>query len=247
MRDFVAERLKPDQVFTKKEAVDWFAQRYGKVNPATVQMHVEGMSVNNLNFRRSHPNIRPGSRHDLFYKIESGRFRLWNESTDGPPKYRGDVNTVLATPEEVDEIETAADEEGVASSAEFAFEKDLKNYLAKNLAVLEAGLKLYEDEDGEISGIEYPVGGRFIDILAIDKSGEFVVVELKVSRGYEKTIGQILRYMAYIQKNLAKGARVRGIIVANEISEDLKMAASLIPDVRLAEYQISFKLRPLID
>ncbi|MBY0380958.1 MAG: hypothetical protein K2W78_03430 [Xanthobacteraceae bacterium] len=35
---------------------------------------------------------------------------------------------------------------------------------------------------------------------------------------------------------------VRGIIVAKEITNDLKLAASRISGVRLVEYEISFKL-----
>jgi RecB family endonuclease NucS len=41
---------------------------------------------------------------------------------------------------------------------------------------------LYQDE--ELTGIEYPVGTRLIDILAIDRNGDFVIIELKVSRGH---------------------------------------------------------------
>ena len=117
-----------------------------------------------------------------------------------------------------------------------------KNYLAKNLSVIEAGLKLYEDE--EIKGIEFPVGGRFIDILAVDSNGKLVVIELKVSKGYDRVVGQLMRYMAWIQKNQAEsGQQVRGIIVAREISEDLKLACSLLPDVHLFEYELSLTLK----
>ena len=38
---------------------------------------------------------------------------------------------------------------------------------------------------------------------------------------------------------------VRGIIVAKEITDDLKLAASRISGVRLIEYEIEFKLRPV--
>jgi hypothetical protein len=38
---------------------------------------------------------------------------------------------------------------------------------------------------------------------------------------------------------------VRGIIVAKEITGDLKLAASRIAGVRLIEYEIEFKLRPV--
>jgi RecB family endonuclease NucS len=68
---------------------------------------------------------------------------------------------------------------------------------------------------------------------------------MKVSRGYDRTAGQLLRYMAWVKKNLAGSKKVRGLIVAREISEDLKLAVSLISDVQLIEYELSFKLHPV--
>jgi RecB family endonuclease NucS len=137
------------------------------------------------------------------------------------------------------EISTDADDVNEGSQ-EFAFERDLRNYLSKNLTSIEPGLKVYQDE--EFSGVEFPVGGRFIDILAVDAHGVLTVVELKVSRGHERVIGQILRYMAWVKKHVAAGKNVRGIIVANEVSEDLQLAASLVPGLQLFEYAISMKL-----
>jgi RecB family endonuclease NucS len=131
----------------------------------------------------------------------------------------------------------------VEAAREFAFERDLRNYLVKNLALIEPGLRLY-DEEG-ITGVEFPVGGRFIDILAIDKDGCYVVVELKVSRGYDRVVGQLLRYMGWVEQNMETSQPVRGIIVAKEITSDLKLAASRVSGVRLIEYEISFKLRPV--
>src|SRR5687768_1540148 len=92
--------------------------------------------------------------------------------------------------------------------------------------------------------VEFSVDGRFIDILAVSKTGDFVVIEVKVYRGHEKAIGQLLRYMGWVEKNLAAGKAVRGVIVASDITEDLKLAASQIRNVRLFEYELSFKLRP---
>ena len=51
----------------------------------------------------------------------------------------------------------------------------------------ESGLNLTVPEEG-INGIEFPVGGRFIDILAVDSNNDFFVIELKVSRGYDRVI-----------------------------------------------------------
>jgi len=78
---------------------------------------------------------------------------------------------------------------------EFAHEKDLQRFLAKNLELIESGLQLYkDDEDDQITGLEFPAGDRFIDILAADKSNNYVVIELKVSKGYDRVVGQLLRY-----------------------------------------------------
>jgi hypothetical protein len=101
---------------------------------------------------------------------------------------------------------------------------------------------VYEEEG--INGIEFPVGGRFIDILAVDREGGLVVIELKVSRGYDRVVGQLMRYVAWVKKNLAEGDQnVRGFIVARQISEDLLLACSMVPGVELFEYELSLSLR----
>jgi hypothetical protein len=59
-------------------------------------------------------------------------------------------------------------------------------------------------------------------------------------------VGQLMRYMAWIRKNQAEpGQQVRGVIVAREISEDLLLACSLLPDIQLFEYELSLKLNPV--
>ncbi|MFM5241310.1 endonuclease NucS domain-containing protein [Aeromonas rivipollensis] len=84
------------------------------------------------------------------------------------------------------------------------------------------------------------MGGRFIDLLAVDGSGNYVVIELKVSKGYDRVVGQLLRYISWIKKNHAEpGQTVRGIIIAKQISEDLKLACSEVPSVSLYEYALS--------
>jgi len=50
-----------------------------------------------------------------------------------------------------------------------------------------------------------------------DKADRFVVFELKVTRGRNKALGQLLYYMGWVDKHLGKGP-CRGIIVAREIS-----------------------------
>jgi RecB family endonuclease NucS len=65
------------------------------------------------------------------------------------------------------------------------------------------------------------------------------VVELKLSRGRNKALGQLLYYMGWVDKNLGNSP-CRGIIVANEITEDLITAVSRAPGVTLYRYRMNF-------
>jgi len=242
MHDFAGEILKKGQPFQKQLAVDWFKQKYPRIKSNTVGMHVEGMSTNNVTQRKHHKHIRPGQGWDLFFKETSNRFRLWDSATDPAPLYGYDIENQA---EEITSTETSVEEvdQFSAGDTEFALEADLRNYLSRNLGLIESGLTLYKDEDGSFDGVEFPVGSRRIDILAVGRDKALVVIELKVSRGYDRVIGQLLRYMAWVKANIAGENSVRGVIVASEVSEDLKLAASLVKDVQLFEYEIKFQLR----
>lgn len=128
--------------------------------------------------------------------------------------------------------------------SEFVYETDLRDFLAQHLDKLEKGLVLYKDEQGR-AGMEYPVENGRTDILARDSKGDFLVVELKVSQGRSKTLGQLLYYKAWVERYLSHGNNVRGIIVAKEIPEDLKLAASQARDIALYEYDLQVSLRPI--
>lgn len=239
MAEWAQDHVQPGQFFSKSQPVAWFKSHYPDIKSNTVEMHVEGMAVNNRN-RRHHPSIRPGSGHDLFWKVGPGQFRLWDPAVDPEPRYKADLE---AQEQEQGAADTDALEEAAASDGSFAYERDLQNYLVRNLHVLEPGLTLYEEEG--FNGVEYNAGGRFIDILAVDREGRFTIIELKVSRGYDRVIGQLLRYMGWVEQNLASGSEVRGIIVANEITSDLILATRRLASVKLFEYELSFKVQPV--
>ena len=129
-----------------------------------------------------------------------------------------------------------------ADETKFAFEEDLKKYLLKNLSLIEDGLKVYRTPE-DIAGIEYPVDddNKRIDILAVDKNNIPVVIELKLSKGYERVIGQCLYYKNKLKK-IFNVPKVRIIIIAREISEKLIIAVSGLPDIDLFSYKLIFKL-----
>ena len=221
--------------FTRKEILTWFQDNYPKIKQATVNAHLTIMAINAPS--RIHHNLRPNGADDLLFQIDRSTFRLYNEDSDPTPIYK--EPTEESTVEDTDNFEEEQDEKH-----EFAYEKDLKNFLAKNLHVIRPSLAVYED--GDIRGVEYPVGGRFIDILAVENEQDLVVIELKVSKGYDRTLGQLLRYMAWIKKNLADpNQRVKGMIIARTVSEDLRLAVSIVNDVELFEYQLSISLNQI--
>ncbi len=238
MKDMANELAKsPEDIFTKQDAIAWFAEKYPKIKTGTVTAHLIRLSTNAQS--RTHYSAKPG-QDDVLYQVDGNHFRHYRPGQDPQPIYSGQQSTdAVKIPEGEDEDESEAQS---STNGEFAYERDLRNYLAKNLSSLEKGLRLYEEEG--ITGIEFPVGGRFIDILAMDSGGGLVVIELKVSRGYDRVVGQLMRYVAWIKKNLSENdQRVRGMIVAREISEDLLLACSMVPDVELFEYELSLVLR----
>jgi len=127
---------------------------------------------------------------------------------------------------------------------QFAAEADLRDFLAKNPECIEKGLKLF-NSDGR-TGVEYPVENGFIDIFAVDKAGKYVVIELKVARGRNKTIGQLLYYMGWVDKVLGNGP-CRGMIIVKDISSDLIVATGRVPGVSLHRYKLSVSLEQVTE
>jgi len=237
LKDFVTKHnITKGQIISRDQVISWFRENYPKIKLGTISAHFLKMSTNAPS--RIHYGVSLTGDDDLFYQIDGSHFRLYEKGNDPLPIYKPRIGDEGVKP--AGNSDEAAEE--LSQQTGFAYESDLRDFLAKNLTVIESGLRLYQDEG--ISGVEFPVGGRFIDILAIDKQNNYVVIELKVSKGYDRVIGQLLRYMAWIEKNQAEpNQNIRGIIIAREISGDLHLAASKIPDVELFEYDLSVSLR----
>ena len=115
----------------------------------------------------------------------------------------------------------------------------------KNWKQLDIGKK-YDifEEDGELVGQQYPSDTGPIDILAISKNKKTIlVIELKRGRASDIVIGQIQRYMGYVQDELLEpGQEVKGVIIGLEADNRLKRALSVCHNIDFYRYQIDFKL-----
>jgi len=98
-------------------------------------------------------------------------------------------------------------------------EKLLEIYLADNLHELEDGLEFLGRQ------LSTPTGP--LDLLARDRRGRFVVIELKRDRAADKVVAQLQRYVGHIRTEHSTGPRgVRGMIVGRRIDRALRAAVS---------------------
>lgn len=167
----------------------------------------------------------------------------------------GSIGTVSRITQYADEIETLiagnrpptiiSTDETVEDASVFALEKHLEDFLVKNWKQTDLGKEydIYE-EDGEIAGQQYPSDTGPIDILAISKDKkELLVVELKRGRVSDSVVGQIQRYMGYVQEELAEeGQVVKGVIIALEDDLRIRRALAVTQNIQFYRYQVSFKL-----
>ena len=127
----------------------------------------------------------------------------------------------------------------------FALERHLEDFLVANWKNTELG-KQYDiyEEDGEMVGQQYPSDTGPIDILAISKDKkELLVVELKRGRVSDVVVGQIQRYMGYVQEELAEPSQVvKGVIIGSDNDLRIKRALVVTKNIEFFKYQISFKL-----
>lgn len=132
------------------------------------------------------------------------------------------------------------DEPAPAPGVGLRAESELHAYLSDNLDVIENGLRPFDPENY----IEYRTddGGR-IDLLCRDIEDNVVVVELKRGKADDEVIGQLARYMGWAREVLGDDGTIRGVIIANVVSQRLRRAASVVPNVRLVSYSVEFRLQ----
>jgi hypothetical protein len=81
------------------------------------------------------------------------------------------------------------------------------------------------EDNLEVVQRQFSTDVGYIDILCKDNNNDFVVVELKKGAGSFEVVGQIQKYMSWVQEHLAGPKQVKGIIVAKENDKQLEYAA----------------------
>lgn len=234
------------------ELKDFIRQKYEDVNESTINCQITVSTVNSPSRIHYPENKKPrlaNSKYDFLFSTGRGKVELYNPEHHGLWEIKkNEYGKLIVAQVGLDEFpENEFKEDVCVEDSEFLFplESHLRDFIVRNIESLKINnqkLSLYVDGNGR-DGVEYPTDIGPIDVLAIDEKNNFVVFELKLSRGADRAMGQLSRYMGWVKKNLSQNAPVKGVIVAKTVDEKLKYASSIIPDMSLFEYELNFNLK----
>ena len=129
----------------------------------------------------------------------------------------------------------------------FALERHLHDYMFDNWDMLDLAQAwdIYTRDGEPEAGYEFrtPIGR--IDLLAKHKrEPRWLVIELKREKSSDAVVGQVLRYMGWVQKHLVEnGETVEGLVVATEGDPQLHYALEVVPSVSFKSYEVEFRLK----
>ena len=130
----------------------------------------------------------------------------------------------------------------------FGLERHLHEFLRDNWNHISLGKEwaIYSEPGDDEAGYEYPCSIGRIDLLAKHrKEPRWLVVELKRNQSSDKTVGQVLRYIGWIEENLAESSEsVEGLIIAHQANESIRYALKTLSNVSLQLYEVEFRLGP---
>ncbi len=115
-------------------------------------------------------------------------------------------------------------------------ERLIEESLAQSLEVIEEGLRLVGKQ------VHLPDTGR-VDILAYDKHGSPVVIEVKSGIADDSTLAQLLAYMSKIKEK--EGRTPRGVIIAEGFTKKLRHAVELLNNVKLVRIAVRITIEKL--
>lgn len=135
------------------------------------------------------------------------------------------------------ELKPDANVEVLNENLSFVMEKYLEEFLVRNWGKTELG------KDYDLLGSQVQTETGPLDILAQSKDGRtLLVVELKLRRATDDVLGQIQRYMGWVQAQAEPQQVVKGLIIGLEKDAKLKWALAVAPNVSFMRYEMDFKL-----
>ena len=227
--EMIREAIKELGNAKPRTIMDFINRKYPEVEVKkdSFRADIIGCSVNHTS---SHHY--PGMPKFLFYEREKGMYQLYNPEKHG--KWIVSKKGAYMVGQPINNIES----EEISSEAAISLERDLEEYIIRNLGQIDEGLKLYSKEG--ISGRQFNTNIGKVDILSVDKNNNFVVIELKAGTANYSVIGQVLGYIHEVRQNIASGKEVKGIIIADDFEKKLMAAVFEIPHVSLKKYRVNF-------
>lgn len=231
------------------EIRDYIKNHYKDVNENTITAQTIVCTVNH-NSRVHYPeNNKPriaNAKYDFLFTTGRGQVELYNPEKHGIWEITEDDYGKLIVKQQTEE--TPEDDIPLEENDfSFPIESQLRDFIAQNIESIKINGKkimLYVDDLGR-DGVEYQTNVGFIDILTVDEEGNFIVFELKRAKAPDSAVGQILRYMGWIKNNMASGKKVTGVIVSKKSDDKIKYAVSMVPEINLFEYELSFKINEI--
>ena len=206
--DSVGGKVTAEQI---KQAIN--AEYPGQWKASSLQTQLYASVANNPKTYLHYPWAQK-----FLYKNSDGTFELYSEERHGPNEW--------APPEGEDAVEPVSE----LAETSISLERDIEDHLIQHLDTLEKGLKFVARQ------FRTDVGR--IDILAEDKQGGRVIIEVKVGEAKDSAVGQIARYLGWFTKLDRKAPR--GMVVAAGFPEGVRYAATAVSGLTLHAYRVSF-------
>lgn len=218
------------RVASTREVIDQIYKNYPDKpwKESSIRCHLIGLSMN-------HPSSKHYStlhKQACLIRVDKGKYRYHNPEKDS-----------IKTPPDDNKSSFEGIEDKETSEAVISLERDLEEYIIRDLTQIEGGLELYSRKN--LTGRQFNTDVGRIDVLAVDQNGNFVVIELKAGTATSSVVGQLLSYVSWVRQNLAKGGEVRGIIIADDFDKKLKYASAETSNISLKKYEANFTFRDI--